>query len=165
MMRTRISVSCKEPTMDPLSREMKLYNSVYHYECRSCGASLDLVPPASIGFGMTVGVIVLAFWAFILFHGSSSPGVWALIVYFIACCGLAAVWLPEALKYRLYPVVLSGLSVDDFHAHGSNNYAAKMITLIEKLGFLAGLMAPIAIILGVLGLAALIGYVNFTFFE
>lgn len=165
MMKARICASCKEPTVIPVSREMKIFNSVYHCKCQNCGSSVDLVPPASIGLGVMVGLSVLVFWAFVLFHGSGSPGFWALTIYLVACCALAAVWVPEGLKYWLFPAAPDELAVTDIQASGSNYFVARMVALIEKMGFLSGLIVPVAFILGVLGVASLIGYVNFIFFE
>ncbi|MDG1286298.1 MAG: hypothetical protein P8P30_01900 [Rickettsiales bacterium] len=41
----------------------------------------------------------------------------------------------------------------------------RLIIGLEKLGFIVGFLAPILLIAAVLGVAALIGYINFTYFS
>lgn len=165
MSKTRTCAYCKNPEMVPVARIMKTYHTEYSYKCQNCGKTLELVPPASIGVGMTVSGLVLAFWGFILFRGPGDPSLLAMFLFAVAALALAWIWVPQALKYRLFPSVPNPSAQDDIHVESTTAFASRLIIPLEKMGFLAGLVAPIVLIAGILGIAALIGYVNFTFFE
>lgn len=153
------------PEMSLISRGMKAYNSVYRYSCQNCGETLELVPPASIGVGISVGSLALIFWGFILFRGSGATGLLPIVLFALAACALAAVWLPQVFKYWLFPTAPNRPVEVDIRTDKTTSFYARLILRLENMGFLFGLVAPIAFIAGVLGVAALIGYVNFTFFE
>jgi hypothetical protein len=165
MVKIRTCASCEQPTMTPVSREMQIYHSVYHYECNSCGQKLDMVPVASIGTGVATGGIALAFWGAILFHGAGTPSLMALGVYGTAILALAAIWVPQILKYRQCPAVHGQHEIGNIKSSAPTHLAARLIMVIERMGALAGFAAPIVIIVVILGAAALIGYINFTYFQ
>lgn len=165
MAKFRTCAYCKKPEMAPVARIMKTYHTEYGYKCQSCGKTLELMPPASIGVGVTVSGLALVFWGFILFRGPGYPSLLAISLFATAALALAWVWVPQALKYRLFPSVPNLSAEDDIRVVNITPFASRLILPLEKMGFLVGLVAPIVIIAGILGVAALIGYVNFTFFE
>jgi hypothetical protein len=165
MAKIRTCASCRQPTMTPVSREMQIYHSVYHYECNSCGHKLDMVPVASIGTGVAIGGIALAFWGVVLFHGSGAPSWIALGIYGTAILALATIWVPQMLKYRQCPAVPDRHEIGDLKSNGPTHLVARLIMVIERMGALAGFAAPIILIVMILGVATLIGYINFTYFQ
>mgnify|MGYP007022652652 CR=1 FL=1 len=165
MTKIRTCAPCKKPEMSPVSHVIKPFHSVYEYKCPNCGETTEIVPTASIGVGVTVGGLALTFWGFILFWGPGYPSVLALTLFAGAILALLAIWVPEILKHRLYPAVPNSSAPLNIPSQGNKGLIAKLIVLIEKMGFLVGLLTPIAFIMMFLGIAALIGYINFTFFE
>ncbi|MCY0149299.1 hypothetical protein OEG84_23590 [Hoeflea sp. G2-23] len=148
----------------PVSRKMQIYNSIVHYKCGNCDAEVDITPAASIGVATTVGILALGFWGWVLFRGSGSPGFIALSLYGVV--GLIYFWftLTPLMKHFRNPLLKHGepvqTPVDPANAH----IARRPILWIESLGYFAGLIAPLIFIICVLGGAALIGYINFTYF-
>ncbi len=102
---------------------------------------------------------------FILFRGAGNPSGAALIVYGAAFLALAIVWLPPILIHIQCPPVSGEPIVDEKGAHNSTHLFACLITFVEKLGFLGGLLAPVVFIAIILGAATVVGYINFTFFH
>lgn len=165
MTKTRICAQCNKPEMVPVSRVMKTYNSVYSYRCRNCDETLEMVPPASIGVGLMVGALALAFWGFVLHWGAGSPSTLALVIWAGAGLAVAAIWVPEILKYWLYPEGPEQPDSEEIALADDTAFSQRVVSPLERLGFVAGLFAPVVIIAGILGIATLIGYVNYTFFE
>ena len=148
----------------PVSRKMQIYNSIVHYKCGNCDAEVDITPAASIGVATMVGILALGFWGWILLRGSGSPDLTTLSLY--GAAGLIFFWItltPLAVNYK-NPVLKGGetigVPVDPKDAH----LAKKPILWIENLGYCSGLIAPLIFIVCVLAGAALIGYINFTYF-
>jgi len=162
--RARQCAQCHEPRLMPVSRKMQVYNSTIHYKCGNCAAEIDITPAASIGVATTVGILALGFWGWIVFRGSGPVDLLTLSLY--GAAGLVFFWftLSPLAAHRKNPLLKDGepvqMSVDPVNAH----IAKKPILWIENLGFLSGLIAPLIFVLCVLSGAALIGYVNFTYF-
>ncbi len=164
MPQIRKCADCGEPSLTPVARELQIYNSVIHYKCDNCGNELELTPLASIGVLMTVGVLVLAFWAYILFSDIAPPGPIALSLFGLAILALGYVTVVPLLAHILNPAITSD-AVADVDITGADKHAAKRVILwVEGLGLLAGLLAPVLLIAGVLAVSAAIGYINFTYF-
>lgn len=164
MKKQRTCATCKTPTMMLETREMEIYNSVYKYRCENCGEVVRLLPVASIGIRITVGGLALTFWWLMLSHGSGSPGTLAKVTMGIALVAYVWFWLPEIVKYRLCPADSNSEEMR-LEANAPDSGWGRIIRKLEVFGLLGGLLAPILLIAGILGLAALVGYINFTFFE
>jgi len=165
MAKIRTCYSCKQPTLFPVSRELQIIYSVYHYECKNCGETTKVVPTASIGTGLTVGALALAFWGSILFSGPGNLGWITITIYVAAALSLAAVWVPPILTHTQCPPVSGATEIQEQDTRNRAHLFAWPIKLLEGLGFLGGLLAPILFIVVVLGAAALFGYINFTYFR
>lgn len=166
MTQLRKCSKCKQAELRPVSRKMQIYNTVVSYKCDHCDHKVELQPAASIGVNMTVGALALAFWASIIFSGNSGPGAIELSIFIIAIL----LWLftivgPILVHFQNPRVDDAKTPVSDISVDGSNAHMLKRpILWLEKLGFLGGLIAPLIFIGGFLGIAAFIGYINFTYF-
>lgn len=161
----RRCAQCNQSSLMPVSRKMQVYNSIIHYKCNNCDAELDITPLASIGVVTMVGILALGFWGLILSRGSGAPGTLVLGLYGAAVVALLLVTGLPIIKHLQNPVMKNGMqsqmSVTSTDAH----IFKEPIIWIEKFGYVAGLFAPLVIVLCVLGGAALIGYVRFTYFQ
>lgn len=167
MFKVRKCSNCGETKLHPVSRTLQIYNSVISYECESCGNKVDITPFASIGILMTVGLLVLGFWYYILFGGNSYYDNYTLVMFGLAVLAFAFVTVPPILLHILNPAVAnSTTNQDEVAIEGNKKHIARRpIIWLERLGMIGGLLAPLILIGLVLGVAALIGYINFTFFE
>ena len=158
-------MECKEPTLVPISREMKIYNSVVHYKCETCDSKVEIQPLASIGVLIAVGASALAFWGYISFRRSYSADIVSVSIYGVAVLAFLFVTVVPLLAHVMNPVVkkVDGelLTIED----DSEHMAKKQIIWLEGFGILGGLIAPFIFALIVLGIAFLIGYINYSFFE
>jgi uncharacterized membrane protein YidH (DUF202 family) len=164
MPRIRNCGHCGKPNLKPVSRELLIFNSAVHYKCDACDNEIDLTPLASIGVVTTVGALAIVFWSVILFHGNSQPGPIALTLLGLAVLALGFITIVPALAHFKNPPVKSDRRLDIPVSQQGNLVAKRLIIWIEKFGFFAGLFAPLLVIIGILAAAALIGFVNFTYF-
>lgn len=155
-----------EAHLIPILHKLEIYNSVISYQCDTCSKEIKITPMGSTGMLITVGIIAIGILAYLQLSGSGQPGLlnYAIVAFTIIC--LAAITVPQLLTHQRYPI----LHAENTHELQINNefskhILAKPISLIERLGFLFGLLAPVLFIACVLGGAALIGYINFTFFN
>ena len=63
------------------------------------------------------------------------------------------------------PIIKATLEPLDVSTVSGEHVGKRAILWIEKFGFFAGLLAPLFIIAAVLGVATLIGYMNYTYFS
>lgn len=159
----RTCAHCKEPTLQPVSRELSGFNTVVQYQCSNCQSALSLTPAGSIGAVTTVGVLGLIFWAVILLRGDGSPDSLAWTVYGAAVAALLWITAIPAFVSLKNPPVQSGEQADVAFEPPSD-FVQKIVILVERVGFLAGLLMPIVVVGVVLSFAALIGFINFTYF-
>jgi hypothetical protein len=150
----------------PIERKLERYNSVICYECDSCAKKVEITPLGSIGVLITVATLAIGIIAYLQLSGVGQPDfIDYMIVLFCIIC-IAGVTVPQLLKHNRYPLMPSkdaiGLPLEE---NSSRHILAKPISFIEGFGFLLGLIAPIIFIACFLGLAALIGYINFTYFQ
>lgn len=155
-----------EALLVPVSRELEIYNSVVSYRCNTCSKIIKITPMGSIGTLFSVGVLAVFIIAYLQLSGAGRPGWGDYAIVLFSVLFLAAIIVPPLLKHRCYPTMPSErhveLSVND---EVPKHMVAKLIYAIEWFGFLNGMLAPILFIAGVLGIAALIGYINFLFFQ
>lgn len=144
---------------------MQIYNSVFHYECENCGDSVDLVPPSSIGFGVMIATLVLGFWWYVFFHSSVYITTLSMVLYGFAVAVVVWVWVPEMLKYWLYPVVKGAAPAPPVEIEQHGHAFGRLILWTERLGFFAGLLGPIVIVVVVLGSALILGFINELYFQ
>ncbi len=158
--------NCGHPTLIPTQRKMQIYNSVFRYKCGNCDNEVELVPTASTGAFACAGALVLAFWGYILFfHGSSTTGAVAITLYGMAVLLLIVMVGCALIKHIRNPIVQTADGEREVPLINERHIGLRPILWLEKLGFFAGLMAPIVIGALVLGAATAIGYVNFTYFS
>lgn len=161
---TRQCAECHQPTMLPISRRMQVCSSVIRYKCSNCAAEINITPMASIGVFTMVGILAFSFWSWILFGGSGAPGYLALSLLGGAGIVFFLIILASLAKHFLNPSIDSGGQGHLPEDTGDEHIARKPILFVERLGYFSGLLIPLAVIIGVLGMATLIGYINFTFF-
>ncbi|WP_143521460.1 hypothetical protein [Pseudovibrio sp. Tun.PSC04-5.I4] len=149
--------------MKPIARHMQIYNSAYTYQCEICSNQVEVIPLASIGQLITVGLLVLTFWAVILFREGAQPGLVGPIIF--ATAGLALLFtIASHLSPHWRNKIVNDAETPNFADIKQDQIAIKSpIIWLENLGLLAGLIAPIVVIFLVLGLATLVGYVTYTF--
>lgn len=164
MQRARNCAHCGKPGLTPQSREMAIFNSVIRYRCSECGTEVDITPVASIGIMTTIGLLALLFWGFILFWDKFRSGVVATSLFGLAILAFGFITIVPLLKHLRNPVIKSSPPVNLVVEKATVHIAERLIILIEGFGFLAGLLAPVIAIIGVLAVAAVIGFVNFTYF-
>lgn len=148
----------------PVSRRLQVYNSVIHYECKNCSAGVDITPAASIGVLTMVGILAFSFWGWIIFRRDGVPDILALSLFATAVIAFFVIALSPLIKHFQNPVVTTAAKTDLPVAAGDRHIAKGPILWVENLGYFAGLLVPVIVVLGVLGAATLIGYVNFTYF-
>ena len=113
----------------------------------------------------TAGLLVLLFWGYILFRNSNHPDFISLSIYGLAIVAFIFVTGPPLLLHVMNPLVNNSDRETPELIVKSKHVAMKPIIWLEKLGLLGGMLAPLFLILIVLGAAALIGYVNYTYFN
>jgi uncharacterized protein (DUF983 family) len=164
MPQLRKCAHCGAPSLTPVSRELQIYNSVVHYKCEKCGTELELTPSASIGTVTTAGLFALGLWGLLLFTDPFPPGWISLTLYGLAILAFGFVTLRPALDHLRNPIIETSHKAD-LNVEGQDHHIArKPILLIERFGFLGGLMAPILLFAGVMAIASIIGFINFTYF-
>lgn len=161
----RKCAKCGEPAMEPVARKMDFYNSVYHYKCSKCEHEVELVPLASIGVQITIGLLVAIVVWFIFFTKNSSHDLLNLILFFAVMSIVPGMALYQLWKHYSYGVVDYSKTRTHMDVDETKNITKSPVVWVEKFGFLGGLLAPIALIVVVLGTAAVIGFINFTYFD
>lgn len=157
--------NCGEPTLAPKVKTMSATNSTTRYECSNCAYKVDLIPPGSLGVQLTVYFIISVFLWFIFFTGPGPNSLFSVIIFWAVMAILPAISVSELWKNHCNPEVQDS-SRKDIDDHKANKHLLKgPIDWIERRNTLVGLMAPILLIAVVLGLAALVGFINFTYFE
>lgn len=160
----RRCAECAQPKLLPISRRMQVYSSVIRYKCSNCAAEVDITPMASIGVFTMAGILALSFWGWIVFGGSGAPGYLVLSLFGGAGIVFFLVIFSYLAKHFLNPLTSSGGQGHLPEIADDDHIARKPILFVERLGYFSGMLIPLAIITGVLGISALIGYINFTFF-
>lgn len=155
---------CGEATLLPISRDMEIYNSITRYKCETCDTDVEIKPLASIGILITVGLLVLAFWGYILFGKSAYIGNISLSIYGLAVVAFIFVTGVPLLAHFMNPIVKYSESDAPLTSNNTKHIAKKQIIWLEKFGLLGGLLAPLFFIAIFLGGALLIGYINYTYF-
>lgn len=164
MLQIRKCGKCAEPALMPVKRHVQIYNSVTTYKCGRCGNEVEIIPLASTGVLVTIGLLVMAFWGVILFRDGAHAGMIGTALYALAGLGLLFTVVSNLRPHWKNPITDRG-EVADIAPDCSENHIAKSPLLwLEKRGFIAGLIVPLFVIGLVLGLATLIGYVSFTYF-
>lgn len=166
MSNVRKCEKCGQSALTLMHRKMEVYNSVYHFKCENCDEEVEIVPIASTGIFASVSIMVLTFWGYILFfHGTGNPGTVTAVVYGIAALAAMGI-VGSALKSHIQnPEIRNVSQLQDVPTENSQHIGKRPILWMEKLGFIAGLFAPVIFIGVILGGAALIGYINFTYFS
>lgn len=167
MPKIRKCSKCGEAKLRPVSRNLQIYNSVIQHVCEGCGGKVEITPPASIGLLITVGLLALGFWYAIMFWGNSHFDIYTVLMFGVAVVAFAFVTLPPIIKLIKNPEILETSAEDDELPinKGAQHFAKRPILWLERLGMIAGLLAPLIFVAIILGVAALIGYINFTYFE
>lgn len=167
MPKIRKCMQCGEDELRPVTRSLQIYNSVIRHECRNCGEKVSVTPTASIGILITVGLLALGFWYFILFGRNNFYDLYTVIAFGVAVAAFLFVTIPPILVHVMNPIArtqkLEELNIE--LTNGEQHIAKRPILWLERLGMVAGLLTPLIFIAVFLGAAALIGYVNYTFFE
>jgi len=169
---TRKCAQCGEPTLEPQECKMEIYNSVYAYKCSNCQHEVELEPYGSLGFQITLGLLFVPVVWFLFMDDHGDWPSWSNMPTLIETLILLAIVLffPmltffEMRKHARYPLVDSDGPREHFDLAPSKAITKAPVMWIEKFGILGGMLAPILIIIVVLGLAVLLGYINFTFFN
>lgn len=167
MEKIRKCSKCGEVKLLPVSRELQIYNSVILHKCDGCGEKVEITPPASIGILITCGVLALGFWYAILFWGNSYFDIYTVLMFGIAVAAFAFVTLPPIIKLIKNPEIKdTGVDAKELPIdNGAQHFAKRPILWLERLGMIAGLLSPLIFIAIILGVATLIGYINFTYFK
>jgi len=144
---------------------MQVYNSVIRYKCDNCSAEVDITPAASIGVLTMVGVLAFSFWGWITFGRGGEVSITSLSLFAAAVIIFSLIAFAPLAKHFRNPLVKAGARNCPPLDAGGDHIAKRPILWVERLGYFAGLLVPVVVILGVLGVAALIGYINFTYFS
>jgi len=145
---------------------MEIYNSVGQYQCNNCGYIVEIAPVASAGVFATVGMLVLAFWGYFLFvHSRPTDSIITIFLYGAAVLAVLVIVGATLRKNTRNPIVKATAEAPDVSTVSGEHVGKRAILWVEKLGFFAGLIAPLFIIAALLGVAALIGYINYTYFS
>ena len=159
----RKCTQCGEPTLAPIARKMEPYNSVYHYKCSNCQHEVKLTPPASSGMQLSVGLMAAAA-VWIIFFGDNMPKLSSLAIYLVAMGVVPVMALYKLWKHFSYRVVDSSAGPAKMEVDDTKKIPKSPIVWVEKRGLLGGFLMPVLLVMVVLGTAALLGYINYTFF-
>ncbi len=169
---TRKCAQCGEPTLKPIERKMEIYNSVYAYKCSNCQHEVELEPYGSLGFQVTLGFLFapVVWFLFMDDHGdwpswSNMPTLIEAGILLIIVLFFPVLTLLEMRKHARYRLVDRNEVREHMEVSPTPHIGKKPILWIEKLGFFGGLLAPIIIIVVVLGIATIIGFINFVYFD
>lgn len=160
---------CAESALKPVIRHMQIYNSVTTFECEHCGNKVEIIPLASTGMLGTVGLLVMAFWGVVLFRDGTHIGMLGTSLFTLAGLALLATLVSNLRPHVKNPIDGKGRLADDAQPdimlnEAESHIAKSPLTWLENMGLIAGLVAPLLVIGLVLGLAAMIGYISFTYF-
>lgn len=163
----RKCAKCGEVALHATEKKMAIYNSEITYQCDHCAAEIKLVPSGSIGVQLTLAILASVLIGYFWFSGpNNTSGITSYLVFGLLV--LIAVGLPlsELKKHYDNPKQNddSNLGSRTPELNLSTSPLKRIFAFVENLGFLTGLIAPIILIAAILGVATLIGYVNFTFF-
>lgn len=167
MPKIRKCKQCGEEKLFPVSRSLQIYNSVIQLECEGCGEKVSVTPVASIGILISVGLLALGFWYFILFGHNSYFDIYTVMAFGVAVAAFLFVTIPTILVHVMNPIAKhQNFEEPDIEiTHGEKHIAKRPIIWLERLGMIGGFLAPLIFIAVILGIATLIGYVNFTYFK
>jgi len=155
---------CGEPNMAPFARKMEPYNSVYHYKCSNCQHEVELVPPASSGMQLSIGLMVAAAVWFIFF-GDNMPKLSSLAIYLVVMGIVPGMALYNLWKQYSYGIVDNNMSPAEMEVDDTKKIPKSPIVWVEKRGLLGGFLVPVVLVIVVLGAAAILGYINYTYFD
>ena len=160
----RICSKCGQPAMMLVERKMEIYNSVYVYRCASCQNEVELVPQGSIGAQFSLGMVfAVVIWGIFYFDRYNTVTDW--VIFAVVVSVMPGMALFQLWKHRRYQAVESPESVASLEVSETAAITKKPVMWVEGLGILAGMLAPILFIAAFLGIAAIIGFINFTFFQ
>lgn len=161
----RTCQNCGEPTLAPKVKTMSATNSTTRYECNNCAYKVDLIPPGSLGVQLAIYAIVSVFLWFIFFTGPGPNSLFSVVVFGVSMAILPAISVSGLWKNHANPEVPDSPGTDVHDLKAETHMLKGPIDWIERRNALVGLIAPIVLIAAVLGVAALIGFINFTYFE
>lgn len=150
--------------MAPFARKMEPYNSVYHYKCSNCQHEVELVPPASSGMQLSIGLMVAAAVWFIFF-GDNMPKLSSLAIYLVVMGIVPGMALYNLWKQYSYGIVDNNMSPAEMEVDDTKKIPKSPIVWVEKRGLLGGFLVPVVLVIVVLGAAAILGYINYTYFD
>ncbi len=168
----RKCANCGEPAMEPVEHKMELYNSICTYKCSNCGHEIELTPVASYGAMTTLGFFGALFVWFIFMddHGdwpgpNNMPTIFQGLILLAIISFFPVQALLEKRKHTRYPIIESKDQPPPLAIEKTGHVGQRLILFIEKTGFIGSMLAPIIIATLILGTAAIIGFINFTYFD
>lgn len=164
MAKLRKCEKCGAETLVPISKKMAPTHSTTSYECSSCGFKVEITPAASLGMHLTIYAIVAAFLWLIFFAESYSNSLLSIITFWAAMAILPALAVLGLWQSHKNPEVPDSPQIDIQDPINQQHALKRPIDWLEGKNTLIGLLAPIILIVAVLGLAAIIGFINFTYF-
>lgn len=156
---------CGEPTLAPKAKTMSATNSTTRYECTNCAFKVDLIPSGSLGVQLTVFSVVAMFLWFIFFTGPGPNSLLSVVAFWAAMAILPAMSVSGLWKNYKNPEIQGSHRKEIDDPKADKHILKRPIEWIERRHTLVGLMAPLVLIAGILGLAAIVGFINFTYFE
>jgi len=157
--------------MVPDSRTFTGMETTILYKCPACDHTVEIKALSQAGFMAAVGAVILAFITFIMVE---DPMPWEVSDYLWYLFFVALVFFVPVLTFHphwKHPVTgeaeTSSAKVDfedESYIEDFKDPVQRSIIKLEKHGFWRGLLTPIIFIVLFLGAAAVIGFINYTFF-
>ena len=154
---------CSEPTLNPIERKLGIYNSTISYKCTNCGDEIELVPLGSLGVQMCIYLLLALIVWFIFIGNNASTN--SVIIFVLLMSIMPVTVLFGISKHLKGPKIANGENVNIDVGGAKGNIFKKPINWVERKNFVVGLLSPLIFIGLILGIAAIIGYINFTFFQ
>jgi len=169
--KTRLCSECGDKVMMPEDRKFTGMETTITYRCSSCDAVAEIRSLSQAGFMAALGALVLTVVTLIAVQG---PGYWDMndyLLYLLFVCAVFGVPVYFLLPHWLYPVTGEAETTatnvdfeDESFIEGYSDPIQRGIIKLERHGFWRGFFTPIIFIVLFLGTAAIIGYINFTYF-
>ena len=169
--KTRRCRTCGDEGMMPDSRVFTGMETTLTYICPACDAAVEMKSLSQAGLILTVGSIILAVVTFISVQG---PLPWdmtdyllylglVILVFYMPANILYPYWCHPVTGEKNISTARAGIADSEFIKNNKDPLQRGIIRF-ERFGFLGGILIPLLFIVVILGMATVIGMINFYYF-
>lgn len=171
IVKTRPCNACGDKAMMPDSRTFTGMETTIIYKCPACEHTVEIKSLSQAGLMSALGAVILSVITFIMVEDPMAWDVSDTLWYLFFLALILLVPVSILLPHWAHPVTgeqETTLANVDFNDEGFiedfKDPVQRSIIKLEKHGFWRGFLTPIIFIVLFLGAAAIIGYINFTYF-